>query len=190
MLHRYWGEIDGRAFSVKLDGREHAAAVPFLDMVNHQPHALCFHTYQPATAQFELRSLGPPLELGAESIITYGSKANNARQAPPPPPSLHDTHTHTQSFSPSLTQTPVTVSTPFPPAYFDLTGIPCPSLTLGWWSNTASSYLAILLTVFLSLIRPLSVASASAGTRSHTSRRPCLSLHFVLFSVRYWLRGI
>jgi len=79
MLHRYWGEIDGRAFSVKLDGREHAAAVPFLDMVNHQPHALCFHTYQPATAQFELRSLGPPLELGAESIITYGSKANNAR---------------------------------------------------------------------------------------------------------------
>eukprot|EP00873_Tetraselmis_striata_P026770 jgi/Tetstr1/447034/TSEL_034491.t1 len=70
------GTVESRAFSVKLDGREHAVAVPFLDMVNHEPHALCFHHFDASTARFELRSLGPPLSPGAEAIISYGNKAN------------------------------------------------------------------------------------------------------------------
>lgn len=68
------------------DGVEHAVLVPFLDMVNHEPHALGYHTFTSETGRFEIRALGGAISPGQEAMITYGMRTNAKSVRPPVPP--------------------------------------------------------------------------------------------------------
>jgi len=68
------GLAESRAFSVRAEGAEHVVAMPFIDMVNYEPHPLTLHVDR--GDRFELRGLGAQPGPGVEATISYGNKPN------------------------------------------------------------------------------------------------------------------
>mmetsp|Transcript_2073 Transcript_2073/g.6158 ORF Transcript_2073/g.6158 Transcript_2073/m.6158 type:complete len:520 (-) Transcript_2073:385-1944(-) len=73
------GTAQSRAFSVSkgASGQDDAVVVPFLDMLNHRPHSVCYHTFSEARGRYELRALGVGIPCGEEATISYGATGND-----------------------------------------------------------------------------------------------------------------
>ena len=74
-----------RAFAVSkgATGGENAVVVPFLDMLNHKPHPVCYHTFSADRGRYELRTLGHGIPCGEEATISYGTTGNGRLAGPP-----------------------------------------------------------------------------------------------------------